>query len=135
MYAVRGVGAPFTVAISPDSPASGITVTGATPNYTYSAIAGTVETPGTISATGATPDYSYNAIGGTVTLFGTITVTGETPNYTYNSIRGVVTDGVKVYTNNFSGIEPDLLAYNGVVKVSGFSGIISQAQFSSGYAK
>jgi hypothetical protein len=69
---------------------TGITVTGATPNYNYAAIAGTIGLTGTITVTGNTPNYSYSAIAGSVDLTGTITVIGNTPNYSYTAISGTV---------------------------------------------
>jgi hypothetical protein len=69
---------------------SSITITAATPNYSYAAIAGAVELTGTITVTGSTPNYSYSAILGTVELISQITITGSTPNYTYSSIDGII---------------------------------------------
>ena len=68
-----------------------ITVTGATPNYTYAAIAGTIDLTPEITVTGATPNYTYSAISGTVQTVGIINVTGATPNYAYTAISGDIT--------------------------------------------
>lgn len=67
-----------------------ITVTGATPSYSYSAVSGTVDLTGEIVVTGATPTYNYTAISGSVDLTSEIQVTGQTPSYSYSSIAGNV---------------------------------------------
>ena len=68
----------------------GITITGATPNYNYAAIAGTIDLTGTITVTGDTPNYSYTAISGAVELTSQIIITGATPNFSYAAIPGAV---------------------------------------------
>ena len=68
----------------------GVTVTGATPNYSYIGISGTVDLTGEVLVTGQTPNYSYSPINGLIDLTGSINITGQTANYTYNSIDGNV---------------------------------------------
>lgn len=69
---------------------SGITVAGATPDYTYSSIAGAIDLTGSIDVLGQTPSYSYSAISGAIDLTGEILITGNTPNYSYTALGGNV---------------------------------------------
>ena len=95
-----------------------VTVIGATPNYSYSAISGMIDLTPEITVTGATPDYAYAAITGTIELTPQITVTGTTPNYTYSAIQGTVqTVGII----NITGTTPNYVyaAVTGSVALQG----------------
>ena len=80
-----------------------ITVTGATPNYSYTTVNATVDLTGTISVTGATPSYSYTPVNANVLLQGAISVTGQTPSYSYTAVNANVQVGGVVLSTSFSG--------------------------------
>lgn len=90
---------------------SGITVTGATANYNYTGIAGTVDLTGEIIVTGGTANYDYDGISGTIDLTGEVIVTGATANYDYTGLSGTVELGAEIIVTgqtanyNYSGID------------------------------
>ena len=73
-----------------------ITVTGATPTYSYTAQTATIDLTGTIAVTGQTPSYSYTAVSASIDLTPEITVTGATATYSYSAINGVVELGAVI---------------------------------------
>ena len=84
------------VHLSVEAASTGITVTGATPSYSYAAVNGTVDLTGIIDVTGATPTYSYSAVAGIVDLTAEITVTGATTSYSYTAVNGVIELGQEI---------------------------------------
>lgn len=88
----------------------GISITGATANYNYTGISGSVDLTGEIIVTGSTANYNYTGITGTIDLTALITVTGQTANYNYTAIDGVIDlTGEVIVTGstanyNYSGI-------------------------------
>ena len=68
--------------------ASGITVTGATVNYPYSSISGSIDLTGSIDVTGQTPNAIYATTPGAIDLTGEISVIGSTASYLYAAENG-----------------------------------------------
>lgn len=106
-------------------PSAGITVTGATPSYSYTAVNGTVDLTGAIDITGATATYSYTAVSGVVDLTAEITVTGATPSYSYTAVNGVIELGQEI---NVVGATPSYsyTAVQGSVLLQGEIAITGQ---------
>ena len=67
-----------------------ISVTGATANYNYSGIDGTIELGAEIIVVGQTANYNYAGINGLIDITALITVTGQTANYDYGGISAEV---------------------------------------------
>ena len=68
----------------------GISVTGDTAAFDFTALAGTVDLTGEILVTGSTASFDYSAISGAIDLTGQLLVTGQTANFDYNAINGAV---------------------------------------------
>ena len=100
-----------------------IVVTGATPTYSYTAVAGDVDLTAEIQITGQTPNYSYAAISADVSLDAGIVVTGQTPSYSYNAVSGsIVLQGVISVTGQtpsytYSAISANVSLFDGEVAV------------------
>jgi len=116
----------------------GVTVTGQTPMFFYSAIAGLIETGGEENITGQTPlsfhspapalidltpeividgkspQYTFNPVNGFVDVSGEITVNGETPHYGYAPTQGLIDLTGEIITQGetpqygFSGISASI---------------------------
>ena len=69
---------------------SGISITGATANYNYAGIVGSVDLTGEVIVTGSTGSYNYTGITATIELGAEIIVTGQTASYNYTGIDGSV---------------------------------------------
>ena len=69
---------------------SGISITGATANSSYSAIDASVDLTGEIQVTGTAPNSSYSAIDSSLNLTPTISVDGETTNSIYSAYSGIL---------------------------------------------
>ena len=69
---------------------SGISVTGDTAAFDFTALAGTVDLAGEILVTGSTASFDYSAISGAIDLTGQLLVTGQTANFDYSAINGGV---------------------------------------------
>ena len=68
----------------------GLTVTGATTNFNYSAISGGIDLTAEILVDGATTNYSFSAVGGSVDLTASIDVSGQTTGFDYSAISGSI---------------------------------------------
>ena len=77
-------GTPFTPT------GSGISITGATANYNYAGIAGSIDLTGEVIITGSTANYNYTGITATIELGAEIIVTGQTASYNYVGVDGSV---------------------------------------------
>ena len=69
---------------------SGISITGATANYNYAGIAGSIDLTGEVIITGSTANYNYTGITATIELGAEIIVTGQTGSYNYVGVDGSV---------------------------------------------
>ena len=99
----------------------GISITGATANYNYSGIDGSVDLTGEIIVTGATASYSYDGINGSVDLTGEVVITGQTANYNYAGIdgeielTGLITVTGQTANYNYDGIASDIILQGSII--------------------
>lgn len=104
----------FTSSAWVDSGGGGITVTGATANYNYTGIDGSIDLTGEIIVTGSTANYNYTGITGSIDLTGEVIVTGATANYNYSGIAGTVEIGAEIIVvgqtanYNYAGIDGEV---------------------------
>tara|TARA_R110002124_G_scaffold272158_1_gene441204 strand:- start:6066 stop:7217 length:1152 start_codon:yes stop_codon:yes gene_type:complete len=85
-----GVGFPTDGSAWVDLGGGGISVTGDTAAFDFTALAGTVDLAGEILVTGSTASFDYSAISGAIDLTGQLLVTGQTANFDYSAINGGV---------------------------------------------
>jgi len=99
----------------------GITITGATANYNYSAITGEIDLTGEIIVTGGTANYDYDGIVGSIDLTGEIVITGQTANYNYSAIDGSIelTGAITVIGQtanyDYDGIAADIILQGSII--------------------
>ncbi len=102
-----------------------LTITAATPDYTYSSISAAIDLTGSIDVTANTPSYSYSSIDGGVDLTGEIAVTGTTANYLYSSQSATIdlTGDISI-----TGVTPDYtyLPLPGNVSLDALLSVIGQ---------
>ena len=99
----------------------GISITGATANYNYSGIDGSVDLTGEIIVTGATASYSYDGVTGSVDLTGEVIITGQTANYNYAGIdgdielTGLITVTGQTANYDYDGIAADIILQGSII--------------------
>ena len=99
----------------------GITVTGATGNYNYTGVAGSIDLTGEVVVTGSTAKYNYAGVQGSVLLDAEIIVTGQTANYNYTGIdgsvelTGLITVTGKTADYDYTGLTADVTLQGSIV--------------------
>tara|TARA_R110002020_G_scaffold475890_1_gene713724 strand:+ start:3985 stop:5298 length:1314 start_codon:yes stop_codon:yes gene_type:complete len=90
ILSTSGPGAAGAGAFIQSAPPAGITIEGQTPDYSLSAVVGSVFLNGNIDVVGETVNYNFNSVNGGVDLVGEILVVGQTPGENYSPVSGSV---------------------------------------------
>ena len=103
----------------------GISVTGDTAAFDFTALAGTVDLAGEILVTGSTASFDYTAINGGVEFTGEISVTGETASFDYIALPGTIDlTGEIIVTGSTASF--DYTGENGVIELGAVINVVGQ---------
>tara|TARA_R110000764_G_scaffold43004_1_gene96670 strand:+ start:393 stop:1697 length:1305 start_codon:yes stop_codon:yes gene_type:complete len=103
----------------------GISVTGDTAAFDFTALAGTVDLTGEILVTGSTASFDYSAISGAIDLTGQLLVTGQTANFDYIALPGTIDlTGEIIVTGSTANF--DYTGENGVIELGAVINVVGQ---------